>query len=471
MKRSADLFFTVLRVPMDFMALLGAGALAYSLRFETFADIRPVLFSLPFGDYLAMVAAAAAVWLVIFAAAGLYTVGGTRKKFEEFRKIFLACSTGFAGLLAILFFSREFFASRFIVLAGWALSIFLVTVMRLFIHALQTVSQRYGFGVKNIILVGNDREAEIIAEEFKRHPSLGYRILRIFPKFTREAESAMRAFAIDEIILAKPEPPLPEVHALIDFADERHIPLKYSADMFATHAADLEFGTVAGIPFMEIKRTRLEGWGRVSKRIFDIAGSLILLLLASPFLLAAAIFTLLESGLPIIYLNERVGLRGQIFNTLKFRTMYKKYCIGKQFSASSEALKIESRLIEERGIKEGPVYKIKNDPRITRVGRILRKFSIDELPQLFNVLRGNMSLIGPRPHQPREVEKYDKHHRKIFNIKPGITGLAQISGRSDLSFEEEFKLDSYYMERWSMKLDMIILLKTPFVVLFSRGAY
>lgn len=471
MRRSAELFFTVLRVPADFIALIGAGALAYSLRFETFADIRPVLFSLPFADYLAMVAVAAAVWLLIFAAAGLYTVGGTRKKFEEFRKIFLACSTGFAGLLAILFFSREFFASRFIVLAGWALSIFLVTLMRLCIHALQTISQRYGFGVKNIVLIGNEREAEILAEEFKRRPSLGYRVLQSFPAFNAAAEKNITGHEIDEIILAKPETPPKEVHALIDFADERHIPLKYSADMFAVHAADLEFSTVAGIPLMEIKRTRLEGWGRVSKRIFDIVGSLILLLLTSPLLIAAAFLTALENGFPVIYLNERVGLRGRVFNTLKFRTMYKKYCIGKQFPNSQEALQFEAKLIEERGIKEGPVYKIKNDPRITRVGRVLRKLSIDELPQLFNVLRGNMSLIGPRPHQPREVEKYDKHHRKIFNIKPGITGLAQISGRSDLSFEEEFKLDSYYMERWSMKLDIIILFKTPFVVLFSRGAY
>ncbi|MEK7606671.1 MAG: sugar transferase [Patescibacteria group bacterium] len=471
MRRSAELFFTVLRVPMDFLALVGAGALAYSLRFETFAEIRPALFSLPFGNYLALVTAASAAWLLIFAMAGLYTVGGTRKKFEEFKKIFLACSTGFAGLLAILFFSREFFASRFIIIAAWALAIFLVSCGRLLIHALQSASQRYGFGVRSVIVIGADREAKALVEEFRRRPALGYRVLQVFPLFNASSEKIMAKLDIDEVILAKPETPLKEVHALIDFADEHHIPLKYSADMFATHAAELEFSTLAGIPLMEIKRTRLEGWGRVYKRIFDILGSLLLIILTSPFLILGALLTLFENGFPVIYLNERVGLRGHIFNTLKFRTMYKKYCIGKQFRGATEALQFEAKLIEERGIKEGPIYKIKNDPRITHIGRILRKLSIDELPQLFNVLRGNMSLIGPRPHQPREVEKYDKHHRKVFTIKPGITGLAQISGRSDLSFEDEFKLDSYYIERWSMKLDFIILFKTPFVVLFSRGAY
>ena len=150
--------------------------------------------------------------------------------------------------------------------------------------------------------------------------------------------------------------------------------------------------------------------------------------------------------------------------------MRQQYCIGPQFDNQEKALAVEKGLIAQKSIKEGPVYKIQDDPRVTRTGRVLRRWSLDELPQLFNVLAGEMSLVGPRPHQPREVARYAKHHRRVLNIKPGLTGLAQISGRSDLEFEEEVRLDTLYLEHWTVLLDLIILLKTPFILLKPRKA-
>jgi lipopolysaccharide/colanic/teichoic acid biosynthesis glycosyltransferase len=194
-------------------------------------------------------------------------------------------------------------------------------------------------------------------------------------------------------------------------------------------------------------------------------------LLLSPFFLLFFLLVKFSSPGPIIYRNERLGEDGKIFDAWKFRTMRSDYSIGKQFARSEEALRFEEQLIRERGIKQGPVYKIANDPRVTPIGRWLRRASFDELPQLINVLRGQMSLVGPRPHQPREVEKYAAAARQVLNIKPGITGLAQISGRSDLSHEEEVRLDTYYIENWSPWLDLYILLKTPFVVISKKGAY
>ena len=188
-------------------------------------------------------------------------------------------------------------------------------------------------------------------------------------------------------------------------------------------------------------------------------------------MLFSALAILFETGLPILFRNERAGEHGKLFNALKFRTMYQKYCIGTSFSDHEHALEYEKELIAKQSIKEGPVYKIKDDPRVTRAGKFLRRASIDELPQLFNVLSGKMSLVGPRPHQKREIEQYEKHHKRVLEIKPGITGLPQISGRSDLSFEEEVRFDIYYMEHWSLKLDFIILLKTPFVVAGQKGTY
>ena len=134
------------------------------------------------------------------------------------------------------------------------------------------------------------------------------------------------------------------------------------------------------------------------------------------------------------------------------------------------AEKMKKKLLDKNERTDGPLFKIKDDPRITRVGKFMRKWSIDELPQFWNVLKGNISLVGPRPHEPHEVDKYEKHHKKLLNIKPGITGMAQVSGRSDLEFEEEVKLDTFYIENWSPWLDLVILIKTPLVVLLRKGA-
>lgn len=472
MKRAgAELFFNVILVPVDYLMLILAGLLAYFLRFQTFAAIRPIVFELPFKEYLWALLLIALGWLLIFALAGLYTIGGRRKKFDEFKKILLASSAGFAAILTGLFFSRELFSSRFIILVAWLLAIILIAFGRLTVRAVEYLIHRCGLGNKKIIIIG-DKDAQIISSKIKDAPGLGYDIVGVFASFDAQTEKTIKELLLaDEIIFAKTEPLAEEVHQLIDFSDEHHIALRYSADLFATHAAKLEFDAIAGIPLMEIKRTRLDGWGRVYKRIFDIVGSLVLIIIFSPVLILAALAIVLETGFPTVFRNERMGLHGKKFATLKFRSMYQKYCIGGQFTHQKEALAFEEKLIAGRGIKEGPVYKIKNDPRVTRVGRFLRRLSLDELPQLFNVLAGQMSLIGPRPHQPREVEKYEKHHRKVFNVRPGITGLAQISGRSDLGFEDEIKLDTFYIEHWSLKLDFIILLKTPFVVLFSYGAY
>jgi exopolysaccharide biosynthesis polyprenyl glycosylphosphotransferase len=234
----------------------------------------------------------------------------------------------------------------------------------------------------------------------------------------------------------------------------------------------MKVSTIAGVPIIELSRTRLSGWGRITKRAVDIILASLLLIILSPVFLVISIFILIESGFPIIYKNERVGQHNKKYNTLKFRSMYQKYSTGPQFGEQGkEALKFEEQLILTNSEKKGPIYKIKNDPRITPVGRFLRRWSLDELPQFINVLLGNMSLVGPRPHQPREVSKYSDDHSILLEIKPGITGLAQISGRSNLSFDDEAKLDTFYVENWNLYMDIIILIKTPFIVLKGKGAW
>lgn len=475
MKRT-EAFFTIILVPLDYLALLLASLIAYALRYtEFFANWRPIIFNLPFYEYWQISGLIALVWLIIFALAGLYNAAACRKKMEEFKKVILACSTGFAAVLAIVVFSRQLFDSRFILLAGWIFAIVFVFLFRSLWRVVKNILHRTGLGLKQLIVIGQGSSLEATLRLVRQNPKWGFAVAAYFPNLNEQARGEIKNIFkkqnIDQILFINPEATLPEMHAVLDLADQYHCPFRYSVDPLVIHGAGLEFDTLAGVPLVEIKRTRLEGWGRIYKRIFDVIGACLLIVITSPLMILSALFTLLENGWPILFHNERVGEHGKIFDTLKFRTMYKKFCVGKQFANQTEALKLEEKLIKEKGIKEGPVYKIKNDPRVSHFGRLLRRTSLDELPQLFNVLIGQMSLVGPRPHQPREVEKYDKHQRRVLVIPPGITGLAQISGRSDLSFEEEVALDTYYIEQWSLKIDLIILLKTPFVVLFSRGAY
>jgi exopolysaccharide biosynthesis polyprenyl glycosylphosphotransferase len=226
---------------------------------------------------------------------------------------------------------------------------------------------------------------------------------------------------------------------------------------------------VGGVPVVEVRRTALEGWGAIAKRVFDLLIAGLLIIILSPVMLVIALAIKTNSKGPVIYKNERVGYKGRTFKLYKFRSMLAELSTGAEFGGE-KALELEKKLIEENSIKEGPVYKIKNDPRVTSVGRFIRETSLDELPQLFNVMNGTMSLVGPRPHQPREVEKYESHEKRVLAVRPGITGLAQISGRSEIPFADEARLDNFYIEHWSLITDLIILIKTPFAVVGRKGA-
>lgn len=473
--KKIELFFSAILLPLDFCMLLVAALLAYFLRFESVVtELRPVIYELPFSEYFGGVVLIALAWILIFVIAGLYQIK-RRKVSNELVRIFLACSTGILAVIVLIFFQRELFSSRFLVLATWGLTIGLIALERLFIRYIQHALYRGGIGLHNVIIIGSDKTTDRIVRILKSNPGLGYRVLATFNGFDSQVEQAIlkihKKQGVDEIILTEPTASKNLALRILGFADANHIIFKYTADLFATQATNITIETLAGVPIVEMARTPLDGWGKIIKRIFDIIGSLFFIIITSPFMLLSALAIAIESRGPIIFKNERVGQRGEKFMTFKFRSMYSEFSIGDQFKNQKKALEMEKKLIKSKSIKEGPVYKIADDPRITRVGKFIRKYSIDELPQFFNVLAGNMSLVGPRPHQPREVEHYKKEHIQILFIRPGITGLAQISGRSDLEFDEEARLDIYYIEHWSPWLDMWIILKTPFIILQRRGVY
>src|SRR5690606_29954901 len=217
---------------------------------------------------------------------------------------------------------------------------------------------------------------------------------------------------------------------------------------------------VAGLPLVHVETPRYVGASRFAKRAFDIAGALLAIVVLSPVLIGAAIAVKVSSRGPLLFTQERIGLRGETFRMIKFRSMV----------VDAED-RLQHLLDAQRDAGNEVLFKLKNDPRVTPVGRFMRRFSIDELPQLFNVLGGSMSLVGPRPPLAREVDLYDEAARRRLLVRPGLTGLWQVSGRSSLSWEESIRLDLYYVENWSLMGDLVLMWRTLKAVIARDGAY
>jgi exopolysaccharide biosynthesis polyprenyl glycosylphosphotransferase len=462
-------FFAALFIPLDYAVLVLAGLSAYFVRFSSlFRNLRPVIFNLPFTSYLPSLLLVAVAWMIIFAISGLYQIRSVRQVAQELRKIFFACSTGLALIAIIIFFKRELFDSRFIVLAAWFFAVIYVSLAHVFIRWLQRWLFRYNIGTHQVILVGNSKTTENLLAEFSSNKKGGFAVVKRVRDFSLETAQELAEFIkharVDEIIQSDPNLTKVEILRLYDFANDNHIIFKYVADLLEVKVLRTEVTEVIGIPVVEVKRTTLDGWGRIFKRTFDLVCSTILIIIFSPIILLTMVAIKLDSRGPIFFSKRddgqvltRIGAGATPFKYFKFRSM----------TPNSDSMRYNE--LADRNIRtDGPMVKIKDDPRVTRVGRIIRRWSIDELPELFLVFMGRMSLVGPRPHLPEEVAKYENYHRKTLTVKPGITGLAQVSGRSDLLFEEEAKLDIYYIENWTMLLDISILLRTPFAVLKHR---
>lgn len=470
MKKS-ELFFTFLLVPLDFTMIILAGISAYYIRFAKFTTgIRPIIFDLPFSGYFKALILIAFLWLIIFALAGLYNFKDARRLAKEVYRVILACSTGLMLIVILIFFRRELFDSRFIVLAGWILAILYISISRSLIRVIQRILFKRGIGVNNVVLIGNSQTTDNLLSFYSRNKNVGTEVVKRLKNFDMEAmqdlEDFLRTKEVDEIIQSDPNLSKAEVLRLYDFADENHLTFKYAADLLGAKVLKTEVSETAGIPIVEVKRTTLDGWGRIAKRIFDIFFSVALIILFSPILIITTLIIKIDSKGPVLFSRRddgapvfRVGQGGKLFHYFKFRSMI----------PGTDSMRY-NELADQNIRTDGPMVKIKDDPRITRVGRFIRRWSIDEITELFLVLKGDMSLVGPRPHLPEEVAKYERHHKKVLTLKPGMTGLAQISGRSDLTFEEEVKLDTYYIENWSPLLDFAILMRTPLAVVRGRKA-
>jgi len=459
MRRFA-LFFLFIRLPLDYFAVAAAGIVAYNLRFGALADWLSAQELIPWNRYVLLVLFLALLWIVAFVGAGLYRSRRLRAV-EEYWRVFMASSAAIMAVVILIFLRREFFASRFIVLAAWGLSVAFVVSERLIVRIVELILLSKGYGLRQVAVIGSGPALAALVSATEREAGLAMKVVARFPRFDSRTEAELRRIrrkGLDELIVLDTDMGDAEAKRILRFVDETQLALRYSADLFAARRVSLEFVSIGGVPLVEIKHTPLEGWGRIYKRVFDIVCAALLAVVLTPLMSVVAVAVWLETGSPVFFRQRRIGEREETFSFVKFRSMFR--------GAEKEWAKLS-----KRSERPGPVPKIKNDPRVTKVGRFIRRWSLDELPQLWNVIKGDMSLVGPRPHLPEEVAKYAPEEKKLLEVKPGLTGLAQISGRADIAFADEARLDLWYIEHWSPLLDLAILFRTPIVVLGKKGAY
>ncbi|MBI1888898.1 MAG: sugar transferase [Candidatus Spechtbacteria bacterium] len=459
--RKADFLFTVALVPVDFMMCISAAFAAYFLRLSPWArELRPVVFSLPIIHYLTVTLGIVAFFLLIFAVSGLYKTGAKRGGLEEFFQIVVSMSAAMMTIIIFMFFKRDWFDSRFIMLAAWFFGIVFVAIGRLFAAKVRrTLIVKRGFGVERVLLVGYGEQADLIKKEIETNPEIGYSILGHIPAIDlARIKDIVKNPGAHKIILTNQSFERNAVVELINFCEDMRIDLKFVPDLFGAVSRNIGMDILGGNPLIELKRTNLEAWGLVMKRILDILLAGLSLPFLLPLFLCVGFFIKWETKGPVFVRLRRVS-QGKEFDLMKFRSMI------------AGAAELKPYLVSLNERNDGPLFKMKDDPRITKVGRFIRSKRIDELPQIFNVLKGDLSLVGPRPHEPEEVARYERHHKKVLAIKSGVTGLAQISGAEQLPFEEEVKLDRYYIENWSLKKDVAILLKTLGILIFGKTGY
>lgn len=288
----------------------------------------------------------------------------------------------------------------------------------------------------------------------------------------KELEALISQHECDEILYIDSNFSKNELYRIWELSRIYGVRYRYITNNFDVTKTNTSISLINKTPVIEIENTPLENWGRIGKRIFDIFLSAIILLWAFPVWLIVILLIKLEdpSG-PAIYKNKRIGQNGKIFNCYKFRYLKWKHCVKESYGISNKndpAITLEKKLISEKSKRSWPLYKIQKDPRKTKIWTFLEKYSLDEVPQFINVLTWEMSIVWPRPHQPREVELYEQYQQRLLTVKPGITWMAQVNGRDTNDFTQEAKLDIFYIENWNFLLDLKIMLKTCLIILTRK---
>ncbi len=472
MKRH-ELFFWMIKVPIEGLIVFFAFFLARDIRSITdlIPDIHLPIQTIDTEHLLSFALVGSLVYILLSTFSGLYKMRIYQSRIQELQDLFLVSLYWFFIYIAILYLSLWFIYTapipRLIVLFSIIIATFLIILERSILDRIETILIEKWILEKTRILlvlgVKNDDVLQTVNESAMydifwyahREMISGVDIPYIW--WIQEAIRMIQKHSVDEVLVVQNDFSQEEIQEIFEYARIYGVRYRYIANSFESTKMNTEISFLGKIPVIEIKNIWLTPWGRVWKRIFDIVFSFVALICLSPLFLIVSFIIYSQDGHNPFYKSKRVGKNGDLFDMYKFRSMI------------MNAEKEKNKLLAKNERKDGPLFKIENDPRVTAFWRWIRKLDIDELPQLYNVLIGNMSLIGPRPHLPDEVNLYKEYQKRVLTLKPGITGMAQSHGRHENTFDDEVRLDTFYIENWSLLLDIKILFKTVGVVLARKG--
>lgn len=459
---------------VDWLAVIGCLGAVWKLRQELLGRAPGFGPLNPFGDYLVNLYFLVP-WTLAFAEAGLYS---RRTLFwEEVRQVLRGCTLAalFAVFLSFAVQQAEEL-SRLVILGTWLLTLGVVPVIRYNAKRGLVLAGLWG---KRVLVLGASETGEQVVERVRQHAALGYEPvafvdddpdkigghqlglpvrgpLTAIPELIRELN-------VRDVVIAMPRLSRERLLHVISICEGHVEGIRVVPDMFGLATVGVQTEDLDGLLLLHIRSNLAKPWNLALKRVFDLGVATTTAILTFPLVLLAALAIRVDSPGPALFFQDRLGRGGRAFRCLKFRTMY----------LDNEA-RLQEYLVENADARSEweQFAKLKsNDPRLTRVGRILRRFSFDELPQLVNVLRAEMSLVGPRPYLPRELEKMGDFAETILKAAPGITGFWQVSGRNEVTFNQRLRLDEYYVRNWSLWMDVIVLVKTIGVVARADGAY
>ncbi len=414
-------------------------------------------------------------WILIYAVAGLYSrqniLGGTR----EYSLIFNSTTIGMIIVIAVNFLVPQFILARGWLLLTWVFVFFFAASgrfgLRRFVYALR----RKGYFLTRTLIVGANEESRLLAEQFQNTRASGMQVVGfvaddvpVGAQLIKDAcvlgtleqlEAISREKSIEEVIVTSSAVSSEEILKIFRlYGIAEGVNLHLSSGLYEIITTGLQIQELASVPLVKVNKIRLTGIDQFFKGLLDYGASLALMVIVIPLSVVAGIVIKIDSKGPVFYRRRVMGMNGRAFDAFKFRTM----------RVDGDAILDAHPELKEELARD---HKLKDDPRITRVGKLLRRTSIDELPQVFNVLRGEMALVGPRMISPEEMEKYEQLGMNLLTVKPGITGLWQVSGRSDVSYEQRVRMDMYYIRNWSIWLDLQIMLRTIPAILSHKGAY
>jgi exopolysaccharide biosynthesis polyprenyl glycosylphosphotransferase len=429
---------------------------------------------IPYGTYVPMEAILTILLLIVYGMQQLYTPQRGRSWIDESFALLNGTATGVMLMIVLTYFLPDLSYSRGLLPLAAMTMLVLLVVSRVAKSVIMSRMRRKGIGIKHVLIVGAGEVGRTVMRTVVARPELGYRLVGFVDDDPNKGQTdlgrikalgsldnlptVISVLTIDMVIVTLPWMYQRKILRIVRQCERHSVQVYIVPDLLQITINQVGIETLGEVPMIGLREEAISQEWRVVKRIIDILGASAALIAGAPFALLVALLIKLDSQGPVIFRQIRLGEREKPFSCYKFRTM-------RQNAEDEKAALIKETNSDKR------LFKMKDDPRITPLGRLLRKYRIDEYPQFFNVLRGDMSIVGPRPPVPSEVEHYLEWHRHKLDVPAGITGLAQVSGGSDLSFDEWALLDTWYAENWTFLLDLKIMLKTIGVILIGRGAY